>query len=166
MVARRVHRQPPTDERLRGAVIGGKNSAGWLRLQGFAAAQDRPDAGQQEAEAERLGDVIVGAELEARLLVLLVILAGQENHRERRALPQPPQQFHPVHLGHLDIEHRKIGRVLEQCLQRRFAIGIEAGDEPFGLERDRDRGEDVAVIVDQRDDLSAGCGFPGLLCWF
>ena len=66
-------------------------------------------------------------------------------------LAQPAEQLHPVHPRHLDVEHGKVGRVVDQRLQRRLAVRIEAGDEAFGLERDRHRGQDVAVVVDQRD---------------
>ena len=57
----------------------------------------------------------------------------------------------PSILRHLDVEHGEVGRVLGQRLQRRLAVRIEAGDEAFRLQRDRQRGQDVAVVVDQRD---------------
>jgi hypothetical protein len=117
----------------------------------FGAAQDRADAGDQQPLAEGLGDIIVGAHRQAQRLVELVVLAGQEDHRDRALLAQPPEQLEPVHLGHLDVEHRQIGRILDQRLERAFAVRIDAGEEPLGLERDRDRGEDVAVVIDQRD---------------
>ena len=61
------------------------------------------------------------------------------------------QQFHPVHLGHFDIEHGQIGWVLQQGLERGFAVRIKPGDEPFGLQRNRDSRQDIAIIIDQRD---------------
>ena len=66
-------------------------------------------------------------------------------------LAQAAEQFHPVHARHLDVEHGEVGRILGQRLQRRLAVRIEAGDEAFGLQRDRQRGQDVAVVVDKRD---------------
>ena len=69
-------------------------------------------------------------------------------------LAQPAEQLHPVHLRHLDVEHAKVGRIVGERLQRRRAVRIDAGDEAFGLERDRHRGQDVAVVVDQRDHVA------------
>ena len=39
------------------------------------------------------------------------------------------------------------------------AVGIDAGHEAFGLERDRHRGQDVAVVVDQRDHMAHSGSF-------
>ena len=73
-------------------------------------------------------------------------------------LAQFAQQFHPVHPRHLDVEHGQIGRIFEQRLQSRFAIGIQPRRETFGLQRDGHGGEDVAVIIDQRNDLLSFVG--------
>ncbi len=42
-------------------------------------------------------------------------------------LAQPAQQLHPVHSRHLDVEHGEVGRVVDQRLQRRLAVRIDAG---------------------------------------
>jgi len=122
------------------------NGRDWL-----GAAQDRADAGNQQPLAEWLGDIIVGAHRQAQRFVELVVLAGKEDHRDCALLAQAAQQFEPVHLGHLDVEHREIGRILHQRLQRAFSVRIDSRQKAFGLERDRHRSEDVAVVVDQRD---------------
>ena len=62
--------------------------AGTDRLGGverpIGPAQDRPDARDQLARAERLGQVVVGAELEAEQLVELVVARGEHDDRDRR----------------------------------------------------------------------------------
>jgi hypothetical protein len=116
---------------------------------------------QQQALAERLGDVVVGAHRQAGFLVLLLVLAGEEDHRQLGRLAQPPQQLHPVHARHLDIEDREVGRVLAQRLQRGLAVRIDARRIAFGLQRNRQRGQDVAVVVDQRDAALALAGGGG-----
>ena len=80
-------------------------------------------------------------------------------------LAQAAEQLHPVHPRHLDVEHGEVGRVLDERLQRRLAVRIEAGDEALGLERHRQRGQDVAVVVDQRDviDIPAAAFSQGRL---
>ncbi len=95
---------------------------------------------------------------EAERLVQLVVLAGEEDHRDLALLAQAAEQLQPVHLGHLDVEHRQFGRVLDQRLERAFAVRIDARQEPFGLERDRDRGQDVPVVVDEGDRGGHGAG--------
>ena len=120
---------------------------------GLVAAQQGADALDQQALAERLGDVVVGAEAQAHQLVHLLVLGGEEDHRHRAALAQPLQQLHAVHARHLDVEHRQVDRPGVQALQRAFAVGIGADLEALLLQRHRHAGEDVAVVVDQGDGL-------------
>ena len=79
--------------------------------------------GEELLDGEGLGDVIVRAEAEAHQLVHLLVLGGEEHHRHGGALPQPLQQLHPVHAGHLDVEHREVDRLGVQPLQRALAVG-------------------------------------------
>ena len=150
LVPRRVHHQSSALEDLAGAGRFGIRT-GLCRQIDIAAPQDRAHAGEQEAQAEGFGYVIVRAHRETGFLVLLVVLAGEEDHGERGMFAQAPQQFHPVHARHLDVEHGQMRRVFEQRLQRRLAFRIDARGEAFRLQGDRDRGEDVAIIVHQRD---------------
>jgi hypothetical protein len=62
------------------------------RLCGAAGARARP-----EALRERLLDEVVGAHFQAEQLVDLVILGGQEDHRQIGLLAQPAQQLHAIH---------------------------------------------------------------------
>ena len=70
------------------------------------------------------------------------------NSRTRRSssIPSMPR--------HLDVEHAEVGRIVGERLQRRRPVRIDARDEAFLLEGDRDRGQDVAVVIDQRDHLA------------
>ena len=54
-------------------------------------AQDRLDPLAQQALGEGFGDIVISAEIEAKRLVELVILRGQEDHGKVRGLPQAPQ---------------------------------------------------------------------------
>ena len=91
---------------------------------------------------------------EAERLVKLIVLRRQEDDRHRAELAHPPKQLHPVEVRHLDVEHAKVRRIVAERLQRRDRVRIDAGDEALLLESDRDRSQDVPVIIDQRDHLA------------
>jgi len=82
------------------------------------------------------------------------VLAGQKNHRHRARLAQPAEQFHSVHPRHLDVEHAEVRSIVGKGLERRCAVRIDAGDEPFLLKSDRHRSQDIAVVIDERDHLA------------
>src|SRR5690606_29967147 len=143
-VARRVHLEMASLND--GTVRHGRDFLIAVRFAlGRRTAKDRPDAGEQETLAEGLRDIVVRAHREAGFLVLLLVLAGQKDDRQIRGIPQAPKQLHAVHAWHLDVEYREVWRVLDQRLQGRFAIRIDAGRISLGLQRDRQRREDVAV---------------------
>ena len=132
-------------------AAGGR--AGAFRLAGLVAAQQGTNTLQQQTLAEWLGDVVIRAQTQAHQLVHLLVLGGQEDHRHGGACAQTLQQFHPIHARHLDVQHRQIGRPRGQTMQRAFAIGVGADQKTFLLQRHRDTGQDIAVVVDQRDGL-------------
>ncbi len=92
---RRVERQvagPQHDRPLRGA-----------------AAQQRPQPGDEHDERERLGEVVVGADVERVGLVVLAVLGGEHQHRHPAALGA--QRLHdPVARlpGQHDVEHDRV----------------------------------------------------------
>ena len=59
--------------------------------------------------------------------------------------------LHAVHARHLDVEDGEVRRRGLEAVERGGAVGIGHDPVAFGLERDRDRGQDVAVVVDERD---------------
>ncbi len=128
-----------------------RRRAGALRAARLVAAEQGADALDQQALAERLGDVVVGAQPKPHQLIDLLVLAGEEDHRHGAAAAQALQQLHAVHARHLHVEHGEIDGTREQPLQRALAVGVGADREAFLLERHADRGQDVAVVVHQRD---------------
>ena len=131
----------------------GGRGAGALGARNLVAAQQGADALKQQALAERLLDVVVGAEAQAHQFVDFLVLRGEEDYRHGAAGAQPLQQFHPVHPRHLHVEHREIDRARGQALQCAFAVGVGADQIALLLQRHGDTGEDVAVVVDQRNGL-------------
>ena len=118
---------------------------------GLQAAQDGAHALDDEALRERLGDVVVGAHLESEQLVDLLVLRGEEDDGHVGLLAHAAQQLHAVHARHLDIEDAEIGRILGQRLERGRAVAVGPDLVAFGLERHAERGQDVALVVDERD---------------
>ena len=111
---------------------------------------------------ERLVDVVVGAHLEAEQLVDLLVLGGQEDHGHVGLLAQPAQQLHAVHARHLDVEDGEVGGLLGQRLERGGARRVGAHLVAFRLQRHAERGQDIALVIDQNDRtfLFHGLGIP------
>jgi hypothetical protein len=90
---------------------------------GRAAPQQGPDAGQQLGEAERLGDVVVGAGVQAHDRVHLVGARGQDEDRHGVPLgAQPPGHLQAVHAGQPEVEHTQIDAALDAGIQRGGAV--------------------------------------------
>src|SRR5262249_2259524 len=115
------------------------------------ATQECADARQNLLEMEGLGDVVVGAGVEALDLVAPAVAGGEDEHRHGPA-GAPPRLEHrdAVHLGQADVEdHRVIGlafaekvallavegtidhvaRIDERCRELAIEIGIVLDDE-------------------------------------
>ena len=72
-------------------------------------AELRPQPRQQHVQAERLGDVVVGAAIEAEDGVGVAFGAGQhEDGRAHPVAPHQPAQLAPVHVGKPDIEQDRV----------------------------------------------------------
>ena len=96
------------------------------------AAQNRADAGQQFAWLEGLGQIIVGADLQADDAVHRVALGGQHQHRYlgRRAGQgtDAPAHLQPVHVGQHQVQQHQIGhgfrRPCAQIGQAAVCVGL------------------------------------------
>ncbi len=78
------------------------------RRNGALTAQARLHAGEKLVKGKRLGDVVVGAQLECQNLVDLLILRGQHNDRDGTKLANLLASFDPVEHGQHYIEHDQI----------------------------------------------------------
>mmetsp|Transcript_15415 Transcript_15415/g.24215 ORF Transcript_15415/g.24215 Transcript_15415/m.24215 type:complete len:201 (+) Transcript_15415:244-846(+) len=145
-VAQRVHLQMAAFDHL-----GFLGIADDLSVHRVLAAQQRADPLDQKALAERLLDIVIRPHAQAQHLVDLIVLGGQEDHRHRRLLPQPLQQIHPVHAGHLDIQNGHVRQLLAEGIERLLAVIIRLHLETFRFERHRDRSQNVAIIVHEGD---------------
>jgi hypothetical protein len=112
----------------------------------------RPDARQRDVEVDRLGHVVVGAELERLDHVLVAVLGGDHDDRqvdERAGLAHLAQRLDAAHPRHHHVEQHGVDAVRVDQLERaRPALG---GEDRVALARQAAR-ERVAVhllVVDE-----------------
>ncbi len=85
-------------------------------------AKRGPDAGQKLVHAERLGHIVVGAEIEG--LHLGGLVAAAREHHDRHALvlaAQQAQELEPLHVRQAEIEDDQV-RLARRELERRLAV--------------------------------------------
>src|SRR5579884_2575774 len=73
------------------------------------ATDDGVDPGQDLAHGEGLGDVVVGAHLQAEDRVDLGVPGGEHDHRHPAALAQVPADVQTVHPGQHEVEEDQVG---------------------------------------------------------
>ena len=150
------------DERKPGDPLQGAR----VMLMGTAATSDDPGVRRRYLDRQPEADMFAGfadfafyrMALKAVHLVAgfgrivdLLVLGGEEDHRHVGLLAQAAEQLHAVHARHLDVEDRKVRRRGAKTVQRRRSVRVGHDAIAFGFERDRDRSENVAVVIDQGD---------------
>ena len=88
-------------------------------------AQHGADAGDQLARGERLGDVVVGADLEPDHLVDLAVLGGQHDDRHLRLGPHRAADLGAGQAGQHQVEQDQVGTGAVELGER---LGPGAGD--------------------------------------
>ena len=122
---------------------------------GSAASQHGPDARDQLAAAERLGQVIVGAHLQSDHPVHLVALGGEHDDRDVRLGAQAPAQRQAVLAGQHQVEQDEVDPAVGQDLAHGTPVSRGADAKAFLGQRTRDEIADLAVVVDDQDVRSA-----------
>src|SRR5439155_9764972 len=100
---------------------------------------------------ERLGHVVVGAEVEASLHLRRLCLGGQENdgHVLRaRVGASCFEHLETVELRHHDVDHDRVGPLLADGAQSLVAVAGGDDREALHLEVDLEQLEDHRVVVD------------------
>ncbi len=120
------------------------------------AAQHRVDARDELARIERLGQVVVGAHLEADDAIDVLALGRQHDDRHRLAgAAQAPAHGETVFAGQHEVEHDQVRRVALQLLVELARVGKRRHLEAL---LGQIAGEQVAqahVVVDD-EDLGGG----------
>jgi hypothetical protein len=126
-------------------------AAGRLPL---SAPDDRPDARDQLARREGLGDVVVGAQLEAEHLVALLDTARHHDHGDRRrvgVLLEPAADLPAVELGHHDVEQDDVRPGLPGAPEGVGAVGDARHLPAFLRQVVADQLGDVGLVLDDED---------------
>ena len=116
------------------------------------APQDGADAGRELVRVEGLGDVVVGAEVEALGLIGGRALGGQQDDGDRSALAELAHDLDAVEIGHDDVEEDDVRADLLGLLER--LLTTVGGDDAEALfaEGDRDELRDARFVVGDEDE--------------
>jgi len=79
-----------------------------VRVREIGAAQDGPDPAAEFPDRERLGDVVVGADLEAQDLVALIVARREHDDRHLAAASQAAADLDAVDPGQHHVEDDEV----------------------------------------------------------
>src|SRR5690606_9987675 len=121
---------------------------------GLGAAQDGFDPGHQLGHVERLGDVVVGAELEAPDAVFRQTTSRQEDDGRVAGggmAADAMQSGQSIHPRHHDVEEYQVRRLVDRLLESFLAV--EGGGDviPLQLQVHANDLEDVGIVVGNQD---------------
>ena len=128
------------------------------------AAQRRVDAGLEQGRIERLGNVILGAELD-RLDDVLQVLGSRDDDDADMAQPRvgahAAQHLEAVDLRHHDVEQHEIDVLALELVQRLAAVGrLDHALIALALQPTGERIAVVLDVVDDQDQRRVGHGAP------
>jgi len=109
------------------------------------------DARHQLPRVERLRQVIVRAQLEPYDAVDVVAPRRQQDHRNRRNPPQPPQHFKPVHSREHHVEHHENVFPRFRPFQPRRAVRRGLRGKALVLQKLPDQFAQFVVVVDDEN---------------
>ncbi len=115
-------------------------------------AQHRADPGQELAQREGLGDVVVGSKLEAADAV--GFLSPRREHDDRHVdtfLPERATHVPPAHPGHHDVEQDEIGGAAQGERQRLLAVGGRRGLVALEAKIVLEAAHDLGLVVHDQD---------------
>ena len=121
---------------------------------GPAVLQRPADPGQQVGHGERLGDVVVGAQVECRGPAVLVVDGGENHDRHRRPGTESGKHLQTADVGKAQVEHDAVGLLgldhrqgvlARGCGERLVATGAQVGD---------DDAQDRGLVVDHQDSVT------------
>ena len=125
-----------------------------LALDAVGAAEQRADPQDQLAHAERLDDVVVGADLEADDAVDLLALRGAHDHRDvARALllAQSPADLGAGEIRQHQIEHDHVGQRIGGRARQALPAAVREPDrEALGAQVVLERGGEVDLVLDDQ----------------
>ena len=112
--------------------------------------QVRADAGEQLAEPERLGEVVVGAGLQADHDVHLVGARGQHDQHHAGGGAQPPADLHAVQVGQAEVEQGHVERPPGRGVEPLAPGPLPRHRVPVRPQAAGQRGADRLVVLDDQ----------------
>src|SRR3954470_18989907 len=122
---------------------------------GRAAAQERPQPGEQLLALERLVQVVVGARVEPRDAVVEAVARGEHQDRDVTATAQPARDLDAIELRQTEVEHDCVGLEHRRLLERRDAVLGELHVVALESQRAAQRAGDLDVVLDYKHARSA-----------
>ena len=120
-------------------------------LDARGATDDGPNAGRELIRVERLGDVVVGAEVEALGLVGGRALGRQQDDRHRPLLAELAHDLDAVEVRHHDVEQDDVRPNLLGLGEGILAAGRGDDAEALLTEGDRDELRDPRLVIRDED---------------
>jgi hypothetical protein len=115
------------------------------------AAQDRLHSSDQLLRAERLGDVVVGSELEAAQDVTLVLAGGEQEDGDVLVdVADALEDDEAGELGQVDIEDHEVGLFAPDGLDRSLSVVSARDVISLTTKRVLEKLHEVAVVVDNQ----------------
>ena len=116
-------------------------------------AQDGSNSRHQLPRAERLGDVVVRADLQPEDPVEFVVAGGQHQDRHRGFAAQRPGHVQAVHAGQAEVQHEHVRLSGARRLQGRGSVRGGQHREAGMLEVVASKLDDARFVVDDEDCL-------------
>ena len=154
----RSSRCPPRSAWTRAQVDDGRRPIDGHALLG--PPEERPDPGRQLAQAERLGDVVVGAELQPDDLVELGVLGRQHDDRHARLGADDAADLDARQLREHQVQEDEVRSLGPEHGQGLAAVGRGDDPESVGLERVDERLAEGGLVVDDED---RSCHAPSMI---
>ena len=114
-------------------------------------AQHAADAGQELARVERLGEVVVGPDLEPDHPVDRLAGRGQHHDADATLRPQGAGESEPVLAGHAEVEDHEVDRPLRHHLAHRGTTVRDADREALPRQELAQHLPDLGLVVDHQD---------------
>ena len=133
---------------------------GVVAARGIGATEEGADAQHELAHAERLHDVIVGADLEADDAIDLLALRRTHDHGDVASalgVAEPAADLGAREVGQHEIEHDHVGEWVTRGGSEPGAAGVrEANLEPLRAQVVLDGGGEIDFILDDQHEHGSG----------
>jgi hypothetical protein len=128
------------------------------------APDERPHPGLQLRQVERLGEIVVGADVESLDAILERIAGGEHHHRDARPAPaQAPQDLEAVELGQAEIEYDEVVVLRGQHVVRLGAVAGAVHRVISRAQRAREPVGQYRIVFDYEDAHIPNIGLAGFI---